>query len=262
MKGLFYLIISGMVFSASAQSGYKLVNGKIYSVIDPKAWTVLTDSLKIIGYAGNDYICPSYKTETHDAGGRLIHTANPRYIPNRVTTIIPGQRLILKNYRGQVNLPVGSDISPPIKAIRTGHSAISQSGDLWTTNNAPSGRSISVTVYDMGVDYFPPPHVLTPAEQKAAAKKHADQEKKTIQWLFNQATNGSASAETSLGLRYLKGQGVPKNEAAGIQWLQKASAHGDTEATAKLAQLAAARTNSAASTTLATDAEAQPAKSP
>jgi hypothetical protein len=262
MKGLLGLIISVTVFSAPAQSGYKLVNGKVYSVIDPGAWTVLTDSLRIIGFAGNDYICLSYKTKTYDAGGRVLRTANPRYIPNRVATTIPGQRLILRNYRGQVSVPVGSDISPPIKAIRTGHMSISQGGDLWTTNSSRSGRSISVSVYDMGVDYFPPPRVLTPAEQEAAAQRHAEQEKKTIQWLFNQATNGSASAESSLGFRYLHGQGVPKDEATGIQWLQRASAHGDTEATAKLAQLAAARTNAAVSTTSAANSEAPSAKLP
>lgn len=240
------------VLSVTAQSGYRLVNGKVYSVIDPNAWTAFNDQLKVIGYSQDGIICESYKTETHDAGGQMDHQANPRYHPNLVTRVIHGQKLILKNYRNQMNVPLESDISSPIKAIRTGQASITRSGDTWTTSPGYSGSSstVSVSVYDMGVDYFPPAHALTPEEQKAAGKKHAEQENKTVQWLFSQATNGSASAESSLGFRYLKGQGVPKDEALGRQWLQKAAADGDAEAASKLAALAAAQTNSGAASSI------------
>jgi hypothetical protein len=251
MKNLLCVIVVMAVLSVTAQSAYRLVNGKTYSVFDPNSWTVFNDHLKVIGYSEDGIICESYTTETHDAGGQMDHQANPRYHPNPVTRVIRGQKFILKNY-GQMNVPLGSDISPPKKAIRTGQASITRSGDTWTTSPAYSGSSssISVSVYDMGVDYFPPAHVLTPEEQKAAGKKHAEQENKTVQWLFSQATNGSASAESSLGFRYLKGQGVPKDEALGRQWLQKAAADGDAEAASKLATLAAAQTNSGAASSI------------
>jgi len=255
MKILLCVIVAMTVFSVAAQSGYRLVNGKAYSVIDPNSWMVFYDNLKVIGYSEDGIICESYKTETHDAGGQMSHLANPRYNPNLVTKVIHGEKLILKNY-WKMNVPLESDISPPIKAIRTGQTSITRSGDTWTTSPVYSGSSsgssytVSVSIYDMGVDYYPPAHALTPEEQKTAVKKHAEQENKTVQWLFSQATNGSASAETSLGFRYLKGQGVPKDEALGRQWLQKAAADGDAEAASKLATLAAAQTNSEAASSI------------
>lgn len=250
MKTFLSVIVAMAIFSVVAQSSYKIVNGKTYSVIDPNAWTVFNDHLKVIGYSEDGIICESYKTETHDAGGTLDHSANRRYISNKVTTIIPGQKIILKNY-WQRNAPLESDISPPIKAIRTGQVSIYRSGDSWTTSPVYSGSGytiipVSVSVFDMGVDYTPPARALTPEEQKAAENKYTQQEAKTVQWLLKQATNGSVSAETSLGFRYLKGQGVPKDEALGRQWLQKAAADGDAEAASKLATLTTAQTNSVA----------------
>src|ERR1039458_10128811 len=234
MKNLLCVIVVMAVLSVTAQSAYRLVNGKAYSVFDPNSWTVFNDHLKVIGYSENGIICESYTTETHDAGGQMDNQTNPHYHPNLVTRVIHGQKLILKNHPKQMNIPLGSDIHPTIKAIHTGQTSITRNdnkwqytdngniwttGYIWTTSSVGSDSSYpvseSVFVYDMGVDYFPPPRVLTPEEQKAAGKKHAEQENKTVQWLFSQATNGSASAESSLGFRYLKGQGVPKDEALG-----------------------------------------------
>jgi TPR repeat protein len=101
----------------------------------------------------------------------------------------------------------------------------------------------------MGVDYSPPARVLTPEEQKAAGKKHAEQEAKTVKWLYSQATNGSASAQCSLGKRYLIGQGVETNEALAIEWFNKAAAQGDMEASNKLARLSASTSDSLVNTT-------------
>jgi hypothetical protein len=251
MKNILCVIIAMTVFSVAAQSAYKLVDGKVYSVIDPNVWTAFGDNLKVIGYSKDGIICESYRNETHDAGGQMNRNlANPRYVANNVTRIIPVQKFILKNY-WQMNAPLGSDISPPIKAIRTGQTSITRSGDTWTTSPVYSGSShtVSVIVYDMGVDYSPPARVLTPEEQKAAVKKHAEQEAKTFKWLYSQATNGSASAQCSVGKRYLIGQGVETNEALGIEWLNKAAAQGDMEASNKLARLSASTSDPLVSTT-------------
>jgi len=267
MKKLLCLIVcvTMTVFSSAAQSGYKMIDGKIYSTIDSFVWVVFRDNLKVIGYAEDGIICESYKSETHDAGGYKDNQANSHYHPNNVTAIIHGEKLILKNYRGYMPATLGSDIAPPIKAIRTGQRTITGSGNSWTTSSdiSSSHYSISVGVYDMGVDYYPPGRVLTPEEQNAAKNKRAEQEKKTVAWLFSQATNHVPSAESSLGFRYLKGQGVPKDEALGRQWLQKAAADGDDDAAAKLASLAAAQTNSEpASSISSTNSELKTTPSP
>ena len=279
MNKLLYLIISVivsvmvMVFSSAAQSAFKMVNGKIYSTTDSFVWTVFTDNLKVLGFSGDDIICESYKTETHDAGGYKDHLANPRYHPNNVTTIIHGQKLILKNYRSQTPATLESDLYTPINAIRVGQTSITYGNHTWTTvyssddgsrsSTTSSSRGDLVNIYDMGVDYYPPARILTPEEQKAAGKKRAEQEKKTVEWLISQATNGMPSAESSLGFRYLKGQGVPKDEALGRQWLQKAAADGDDYAAAKLASLATAQTNSEpASSISSTNSELKTTPSP
>ena len=74
------------------------------------------------------------------------------------------------------------------------------------------------------------------AQKAAQAKKYAAQAK-TITWLQSQATNGSSSAQCSLGLHYLSGEGCETNFEQGIYWLQKAAAQGDFEASKKLEQL-------------------------
>ena len=78
-------------------------------------------------------------------------------------------------------------------------------------------------------------------EEKQAMKQAADA--KTVTWLLAQATNGSSSAEYSLGLRYLNGQGVETNKALAIEWLRKAAAQGNTEASNRLEKLATVQTN-------------------
>jgi hypothetical protein len=73
----------------------------------------------------------------------------------------------------------------------------------------------------------------TKAEQ---AKIYALQAK-AINWLKPQATNGSASAQCSLGLHYLNGQGCETNREQAIYWLTQAANQGDQEASNKLASL-------------------------
>jgi TPR repeat protein len=173
--------------------------------------------------------------------------------------------------------PSLSDLSPTIMAIRVGVALITYERGRWiqlstrtvyqstygsnsATTDSASGETVGV--YDMGVPWNPPPHIVTPEEIKIKAKKRAEQEKKAVQWLLSQATNGSASVQCSLGLRYLKGQGVETNEALGRMWLEKATAQGDTEASNKLAELDAARINSEASAISATNSGSQSPQSP
>ena len=74
------------------------------------------------------------------------------------------------------------------------------------------------------------------AEQKSLEKKQAVQAR-AVAWLQPQATNGDASAQCSLGLHYLSGQGCETNREQAIYWLQKSAAQGYIEASNKLASL-------------------------
>ncbi len=60
---------------------------------------------------------------------------------------------------------------------------------------------------------------------------------RTVRWLQSQATNGSSSAQCSLGLHYFKGQGCETNRELAIYWLKKAAGQGDTEAKDTLARM-------------------------
>ena len=272
------------VLPVGAQTLYRMAGGNVYSVTDEHAWTVFKDRKKIIGFTDDGVICQCYTTETYEAGGQMVQYANPRYFPNYVTRTNFGQKLILKNHPNQTSLVFGSDItpslsdlSPTIMAIRVGVALItyerarwiqlssrtvyqSTSGSNSATTDSASGETVGV--YDMGVPWNPPPHIVTPEEIKIKAKKNAETEKNVVKWLFTEATNGSASAQFSLGLRYLKGKGVETNEALGHMWLEKAAAQGDTEASDKLAKLDAARINSKASAISATNSESQSPQSP
>jgi TPR repeat protein len=51
-----------------------------------------------------------------------------------------------------------------------------------------------------------------------------------VRWQHELATNGSAYAQYELGLRYLKGDGVPTNQLLAAHWLRAASTNGNDEA--------------------------------
>ncbi len=116
---------------------------------------------------------------------------------------------------------------------------------------ATDGAVHTVALYDYGVpcdsDTPPPPH-LTPEQIKAAQEAAriraiADQKRamqgqtNAVRWLQPQATNGDVSAQYSLGLHYLNGQGCETNREQAIYWLQKAAAQGNLEASNKLVSL-------------------------
>ena len=74
------------------------------------------------------------------------------------------------------------------------------------------------------------------ADKAEKAKIYAAQAK-AIVWLQSQATNGSASAQCSLGLHYLNGQGCETNKELAVYWLTQAAERGDAEARDKLINL-------------------------
>jgi len=101
-------------------------------------------------------------------------------------------------------------------------------------------------IYDCGKPYIPPPP--TPAQIAAAQKaarivallerqKALEGQTNTVHWLQSQVTNGTASAQYSLGLHYLNGQGCETNREQAIYWITQAANQGDTEASNKLVSL-------------------------
>jgi len=74
-------------------------------------------------------------------------------------------------------------------------------------------------------------------EAKKKAEKKAESDIRLVQWLKVQATNGSVSAQCSLGFHYLNGEGCEINKVLAVYWLTQAANQGDDEASNKLATL-------------------------
>lgn len=90
-----------------------------------------------------------------------------------------------------------------------------------------------------------PPRQPTAAELEAARQARAREDGETavrvLKFQRDQAEKGSASAQYDLGMRYLKGDGVQKNEVLARAWLEKAALQDDAQAKAALKQLEAHR---------------------
>jgi len=84
----------------------------------------------------------------------------------------------------------------------------------------------------------PPPAVPSPNNTPADAEK-AKQEtlRKTIEFQKKRAAEGSPSAQYELGLRYLKGDGVDKDEVAGMKLLEDSAKQDYTLAKKKIEEL-------------------------
>jgi len=75
-----------------------------------------------------------------------------------------------------------------------------------------------------------------PDPAKVAAEKESVL-KNTIEYEKTRANEGSGWAQYKLGIRYLNGDGVEKNEATGRKWLQVAADNGESQAQSKLKAL-------------------------
>ena len=84
-----------------------------------------------------------------------------------------------------------------------------------------------------------PNNAAVPAPPPPADAEKAKQEalRKTIEFQKKRAAEGSPSAQYELGLRYLKGDGVDKDEAAGMKLLEESAKQDYTLAKKKIEEL-------------------------
>ena len=84
---------------------------------------------------------------------------------------------------------------------------------------------------------YTPGAVPAPPPPADAEKAKQETVKKTVEFQTKRATEGSASAQYELGLRYLKGDGVEVNEKTGRKWLEESAKNNYTLAKRKLEEL-------------------------
>ncbi len=79
-----------------------------------------------------------------------------------------------------------------------------------------------------------PPAPVDPVKAQAAKEEAT---RKTIEFQKKRAAEGSATAQYDLGMRYLKGDGVEKDEAKGRELLETSAKNENSQAIKKLKEL-------------------------
>jgi TPR repeat protein len=99
--------------------------------------------------------------------------------------------------------------------------------------------------------------VRPPIDPEVAKASREQANKKALEFQKKKAEEGSESAQYELGMRYLKGDGVEKDEATARRWLTMSSKNGYSAATRRLEELDKAAAGGATAT-----AAVAPASSP
>jgi predicted heme/steroid binding protein len=209
---------------------YRIVEGKVYDVshnvlwkhIDGECLTVLSDGIILQEMKTNRVYKTTRGSLTPNQSVGAYAGPAASYVASE--TREPGKRIFLRNYPSSLWPTTGKWIQG--LAMQTG---VFQRGNE------------TLEQWDYGVDYTPQPRKLTP-EEVAAAKTEADRKKAVgdaaaLRFYQEQAEKGDAYGQYRMGIRYLKGDGVPKDLAKARDYLSKAAAQGNKEAAAELAKL-------------------------
>jgi hypothetical protein len=119
-----------------------------------------------------------------------------------------------------------------------GGTTITRAGLPALITDAKIGDTVGVVFsgasdHAMRLAFTPRPVQLTPEQ---IAKQKADADAKTLKSLQNTAGTNAVS-QYRLGMKYLKGDGVPKDAAQGKSLLEKSAAQGNEQAKAELVKL-------------------------
>lgn len=79
--------------------------------------------------------------------------------------------------------------------------------------------------------------VPPPVDPEKARAARDEAQRKAVEFQKKRAAEGSESAQYELGVRYLKGDGVEKDEATGRKWLAESAKNGYGPASKKLEEL-------------------------
>jgi hypothetical protein len=218
----------------SAQTDFREVNGQLYNSSFSKLWKIQTG--KILEVQTNGVVLQTFTNHNvyqnvfvEGRGGTpgSYGSTSDHYEKRLMSSdLVPEKRIFINNYHiGAVD----QEISVP--AMKTG--TIQIGGTMFEE-------------WDCGTSYITPPPTpeqIKAAQEAAEARAIADKKKteqgqvNAVRWLQSQATNGDASAQYSLGLHYLNGEGCETNREQATYWLQKSAAQGYIEASNKLANL-------------------------
>lgn len=207
-----YISISGRPYDGYVEKQFRKINGKIYH------------SEKLPSISGEVYY-------TTSDGALILYTSpwssSGNHMPEKA----------LKNYPKEATH--GKAITAralPIGVYNWDNTPL----ELWDCGTEPSPEELAAFVAEEDkADLQRRSENAAIKEQaiKASEAKIYLSQSNAIRWLQPQATNGDASAQCSLGLHYLRGQGCETNRDQGIYWLKKSADQGNNEALLSLAKL-------------------------
>jgi hypothetical protein len=215
---------------AQVPAVYRTVEGKVYDVSHNALWkhfageclAILSDGI-ILQEMKTNRVQKIARGSLNDAQSHGAYSGPATsYVASE--TREPSKRIFLRNYSSSLWPTTGKWIEGV--AMQTG---VFQHGNE------------TLEQWDYGVDYTPQPRTLTP-EEVAAAKTEADRKKAErdaaiLKFELENSEKGSDLYQYRVGLRYLNGNGVPKDLAKARDYLSKAAAQGNKEAAAELAKL-------------------------
>ena len=114
--------------------------------------------------------------------------------------------------------------------------------NLPVAHHTENSGSVTIENNSPGESKPKSPQQKSDAELDAEARKarikaeHERLDHNALLWQQERAAAGSATAQRSLAMRYLTGDGVEKNETKGMDLLHKAAAGGDSAAKKELAK--------------------------
>src|SRR5881394_3185291 len=78
---------------------------------------------------------------------------------------------------------------------------------------------------------------LTPKEEEQKKMEESAEAKKKLQWQMERAEKGSDPAQYALGMRYVTGDGVPKDLEKAKKWLRESAKNGNADGKKKLPEV-------------------------
>lgn len=226
---LFFALLA--VFHVSAQTNEPIIQVKEYR--NPNAKSQID-----LGVPGNPETIKGEITAVYNLKFTLM-------IKNEFNESEDGKIIVIQDYPDISELSVGQKISLRIQRIGTIRGTLPDGtlsrGDvreLWKYIDPVAEQAAIQAAIDKEYERFE-------GEKLQAKEALAIQNQRRIEigqsnavrWLQPKATNGESSAQCSLGLHYLKGQGCETNKTLAVFWLQKAADQGDSEASNKLEYL-------------------------
>jgi len=186
----------------------KVVNGKFYDINHSKLWMLKSGT--IVGISGNV-----------------------------IRVMGRNENFILINYPGVIAMT--KEVS--VVAMNIGTETFQDNGsswsgvyEAWDCGTVPTPEQLKQRKDEEAKAQAVIEKQKAETQRAAQVKVYAAQAKAII-WLQSQATNGNMSAQCSLGLHYLNGQGCETNKEMAVYWLEQAANQGDTEASNTLGKL-------------------------